>query len=81
MTTTETNHPGAEDPSSPPEPEKRDDATETPEGASRADERTVDLPRFRGFQIPALDRTIIMVLPPLLIVGVVIASILGVTLW
>ena len=77
MTTTETNHPGAEDPSSPPEPENRDGAAETPEGASRADERTVDLPRFRGFQIPALDRTIIMVLPPLLIVGVVIAVILA----
>ncbi|WP_341853851.1 hypothetical protein [Brachybacterium sp. GPGPB12] len=50
MTTTETNHPGAEDPSSPPEPENRDGAAETPEGASRADERTVDLPASADFR-------------------------------
>ncbi|MFB0836091.1 BCCT family transporter [Arthrobacter halodurans] len=32
-----------------------------------------ELPRFRGRHIPPLDRTIIKVLPPLLIIGVIIA--------
>lgn len=87
MTTTDTHHPDSEDAAAhvgagggagaPEVPPTADGggAADAPEGGSRADERTVDLPRFRGFQIPALDRAIIMALPPLLIVGVVIAVI------
>ena len=76
MTTTETNHPGAEDPSSPLSREARRCGGDA-RGRLRADERTVDLPASADSRSPALDRTIIMVLPPLLIVGVVIAVILA----
>ncbi|QCU78912.1 BCCT family transporter [Citricoccus sp. SGAir0253] len=46
-----------------------------PDGSSPATgaERTVDLPRFRGRLIPQLDRVIIMVLPPVLIIAAVAA--------
>lgn len=42
-------------------------------GAGKRPERKVPVPRFRGRIIPPVDRLIIMVLPPLLIVGVLIA--------
>ncbi|MDI3329295.1 MAG: BCCT family transporter [Micrococcus sp.] len=52
----------------------------TPEQAEQLDRespagkpRTVELPRFRGRLIPPLDRAIIMILPPVLIIAAVIA--------
>lgn len=46
-------------------------ATEDSPAAGRR--RTVTLPRFRGRTIPPLDRGIIMVLPPILIIAAVVA--------
>lgn len=46
------------------------DQAEQHDGAGR--QRTVDLPRFRGRVIPSLDRAIIMILPPVLIIAAVI---------
>jgi glycine betaine transporter len=40
---------------------------------ARPRRRTVDLPRFRGRLIPPLDRAIIMILPPVLIISAVVA--------
>ncbi|MGM7666441.1 BCCT family transporter [Microbacterium sp. A93] len=48
-------------------------ATATEDSPAAADTRTVTLPRFRGRIIPTLDRAIIMVLPPLLIIAAVVA--------
>ncbi|WP_218192349.1 BCCT family transporter [Brachybacterium vulturis] len=50
-------------------------ATATEEGSEAERGSTVVLPRFRGRLIPPLDRGIIMVLPPLLILAAVIAVI------
>ncbi|MCY1160048.1 MAG: family transporter [Citricoccus sp.] len=47
------------------------DQAEQHHGADRP--RTVDLPRFRGRVIPPLDRAIIMILPPVLIIAAVLA--------
>ncbi|MGW9551780.1 BCCT family transporter [Citricoccus zhacaiensis] len=41
--------------------------------AAGSSERTVTLPRFRGRVIPPLDRAIIMILPPVLIIAAVVA--------
>lgn len=45
----------------------------TGRNTASAKPRTVDLPRFRGRLIPPLDRAIIMILPPVLIIAAVIA--------
>ncbi|MGJ9404662.1 BCCT family transporter [Arthrobacter sp. KK5.5] len=47
--------------------------TEDAPPASRWPRRGGELPRFRGQTIPPLDRTIIKVLPPVLIIAVIIA--------
>lgn len=47
--------------------------TPVTEDSPASDARTVTLPRFRGRVIPTLDRTIIMVLPPVLIIAAVVA--------
>lgn len=54
-----------------PQADPDDDATADPRSVSRR--RSVDLPRFRGQTLPPLDRAIIKVLPPLLIIGTVVA--------
>lgn len=43
----------------------------------RAGSRRIGLPRFRGELIPSLDRTIITVLPPALIVAAIVAVVLN----
>ncbi|GAA4763674.1 BCCT family transporter [Citricoccus nitrophenolicus] len=52
-------------------PEKS--ATRTEYSPAAGSERKVTLPRFRGRIIPPLDRAIIMVLPPVLIIAAVVA--------
>ncbi|VXA90786.1 BCCT family transporter [Citricoccus sp. K5] len=52
-------------------PEKS--ATVTEDSPAAGSERTVTLPRFRGRIIPPLDRAIIMILPPVLIIAAVVA--------
>ncbi|WP_313815485.1 BCCT family transporter [Citricoccus sp.] len=44
----------------------------TEDSPAAAGERTVTLPRFRGRIIPPLDRAIIMILPPVLIIAAVV---------
>ncbi|WP_246021143.1 BCCT family transporter [Arthrobacter echini] len=48
-------------------------STKAEQGDGARPPRTVDLPRFRGRLIPPVDRAIIKILPPLLIIGLVIA--------